>query len=132
MSSHLTPLEYCREIAGLAPHEIVIGVTPGEKHERLLAKYRSARRSLTVARTKIVADLRAAVTSGAKGEAADLLIVLRRLLSMDQPAARLLPPTGARRSGATLRLAIRSPIHAPAPAPALRAKSADIVPFVGR
>ena len=82
MHTPLTPIARCQEIAGLAPHEMVVGVSPSEKHERLLAKYRRARRSPTVARAKIVADLRAAVKSGANGDAADLLIVLRRLLAL--------------------------------------------------
>ncbi|WP_457796981.1 polysaccharide deacetylase [Methylocystis sp. S23] len=83
MIAHLTPIERCTEVAGLAPHEIMLGVSPSEKHERLLAKYRSARRSRAAARARIVADIRAAVSSGATGEAADLLVVLRRLLAVD-------------------------------------------------
>lgn len=83
MNARLTPIERCKEAAGLAPHEIVLGVSPNETHERLLAKYRCARRSHAVARARIVADIRAAVSSGATREAADLLIVLRRLLALD-------------------------------------------------
>jgi hypothetical protein len=85
MNALLTPIERCTEIAGLAPHEIVLGVSPDETHERLLEKYRSARRSRAMLRARIVADIRAAVASGATRQAADLLIVLRRLLALDTP-----------------------------------------------
>jgi hypothetical protein len=129
MSSHLTPIETCREIAGLAPHEMVIGVSPSERHERLLAKYRCARRSQTVARAKIVADLRAAVTAGATGEAADLFIVLRRFLSLTAPVAPMRPAGFARRSGATLRLSARAPVAAPSSTLLPLARCADILPF---
>lgn len=87
MAPRLTPIERCVDVAGLAPHEIVLGVSPGKKHERMLANYRRSRRSSAVARVKIVADLRAAVRRGAAAEAADLLLVLRRLLALE-PARR--------------------------------------------
>ncbi|WP_442753349.1 polysaccharide deacetylase [Methylocystis sp. JAN1] len=87
MSALLTPIERCKEVAGLEPHEIVLGVSPSEKHERLLAKYRRARRSQALTRARIVADIRAAVAAGATREAADLLIVLRRLLALAAPRA---------------------------------------------
>ncbi|RTL87397.1 MAG: polysaccharide deacetylase [Hyphomicrobiales bacterium] len=92
MTVPLTPIATCREIAGLGPHEILLGAVPGEKHERMLAGYCRNRRSRAVARTKVVADIRAAVMHGATRDAADLLIVLRRLLSaaapFGQPCAR--------------------------------------------
>ncbi|HEY8163737.1 MAG TPA: hypothetical protein VIF34_15955 [Methylocystis sp.] len=83
MVPRLTPIQRCVEVAGLKPNEIMLGVNLSEKHERMLAKYRRARRSDAVARAKIVTDLRDAVSRGATGEAADLLIVLRRLLASD-------------------------------------------------
>lgn len=100
MNAVLTPIERCSEVAGLAPHEIVLGVSPGEKHERLLAKYRRARRSRAMARARIVADIRAAVSSGATREAADLLIVLRRLLALDARQPRRVATSFSRRRGA--------------------------------
>ncbi|WP_363349206.1 polysaccharide deacetylase [Methylocystis echinoides] len=108
MSIQLTPIARCQEIAGLGPHEIMLGAVPGEKHERLLARYCRNRRSAALARTAIVADIRAAVTDGATREAADLLIVLRRLLS--QPASSRRPPCarrplGRRRHGRAVALA---------------------------
>jgi hypothetical protein len=132
MFTPLSPIERCQEIAGLAPHEIVIGVSPSEKHDRLLAKYRRARRSHTMARAKIVADLRAAVTSGATRDAADLLIVLRRLLALGSQAAIVYPTDVARRAvvmSLSVRTALRLP---PPPAPARRTVGADIIPFTGR
>jgi hypothetical protein len=103
MNAVLTPIERCSEIAGLAPHEIVLGVSPGEKHERLLAKYRRARRSRAMARARIVADIRAAVSSGAAREAADLLIVLRRLMALDSAGPRRVAASTSRRRGVVAR-----------------------------
>jgi hypothetical protein len=99
MKAVLTPIGRCSEVAGLAPHEIVLGVSPSEKHERLLAKYRCARSSRAVARARIVADIRAAVSSGAAREAADLLIVLRRLMALDNGGSRPVATSFSRRRG---------------------------------
>lgn len=79
----LSPIERCERVAGLAPHEMLLGVSPGERHARLLVRYRRARRSRALMRNEVVADLRAALGRGAKGEAADLLIVLRLLLAVE-------------------------------------------------
>lgn len=127
MITLLTPLERCREIAGLAQHEVVIGVAPGEKHERLLAKYRSARRSPTVARTRLVADLRAALSAGATEEAADLLIVLRQLLSLGEVTSSRRP--AQRRSRIT---PARAPALRPYAAKEIRRDGAVILPFAAR
>ncbi len=126
MAPRLTPIERCAEVAGLAPHEIMLGVSPSKKHERMLAKYRRARRSTGVARAKIVADLRAAIVRGARCEAADLLIVLRWLMTLG-PSARgdraVWPerrPCGAPRTRSTWR--------APAAAASrLDARTAEVV-----
>ncbi len=83
MVFRLAPIQRCVDVAGLRPNEIMLGVTPGEKHERMLAKYRRARSSDAVVRAKIIADLRDALTRKATGKAADLLILLRRLLACD-------------------------------------------------
>lgn len=80
MTSRLTPIERCAAIAGLSGHEIVLGVSPGAKHERMLARYRRAA-SRDTARTRLVADIRSALQLGAPRRAADLLVVLRRLLA---------------------------------------------------
>lgn len=80
MIPELTPIERCAEMAGLRSHEIVLGVSPGDKHYRMFARYRRAV-SLDAARTRVVADIRNAVEIGAARRAADLLIVLRWLLA---------------------------------------------------
>lgn len=80
MIPRLTPVDRCENIAGLGRHEIMLGVSPGAKHERLLNRYSRAR-SQAAARIRLVADIRAALREGAAGRAADLLIVLRRLLA---------------------------------------------------
>jgi hypothetical protein len=97
MSSVLAPIDFCRTAAGLGPHELLLGVTPGGRHERLLQKYRSPRRSPAMARARIVADLRAALARGETGEAADLLVALRRLLAMDARPAQVVHSRYARR-----------------------------------
>lgn len=83
MSAELASIDFCRKLAGLAPHEILLGVTPRARHARILAKYRGARRSPAMARVRIVADLRAALARGARVEAADLLLALRQLLAQN-------------------------------------------------
>ena len=90
MFPQLTPIDRCREVAGLGPHEMLLGVSPARKHERLLARYSRAR-SLPAARVRIVADMRVALKGGALGEAADLLVVLRRLLARDASPAEAQP-----------------------------------------
>lgn len=80
MIRELTPIERCAEIAGLRGHELILGVSPSDKHHRMLARYRRAV-SLDAARGRVVADIRNAVEMGASRRAADLLIVLRWLLA---------------------------------------------------
>ena len=80
MIPELTPIERCAEVAGLRGHELVLGVSPSDKHHRMLARYRRAV-SLDAARGRVVADIRNAVEIGASRRAADLLIVLRWLLA---------------------------------------------------
>ena len=80
MIPELTPIERCAEVAGLRSHELVLGVSPSDKHHRMLARYRRAL-SLDAARGRVVADIRNAVEIGASRRAADLLIVLRWLLA---------------------------------------------------
>lgn len=80
MNPELMPIGRCAEMAGLGSHELVLGVSPSDKHERMLARYRRAV-SLDAARGRVVADIRSAVKIGAARRAADLLIVLRWLLA---------------------------------------------------
>lgn len=97
MTSILTPIERCAAIAGLRGHEIVLGVIPSDKHERMLARYRRAAPN-DAARKRLVAEIRDAVDVGASLRAADLLIVLRRLLADgDYSEARLARAAASRR-----------------------------------
>ncbi|MGD9656411.1 MAG: polysaccharide deacetylase [Methylocystis sp.] len=80
MNPELLPIGRCAEMAGLRSHELVLGVSPSDKHQRMLARYRRAV-SLDAARGLVVADIRSAVNIGAARRAADLLIVLRWLLA---------------------------------------------------
>jgi hypothetical protein len=60
---------------------MVLGVAPGLRHDRLMKDYcRGLRHSGLVA--TIVADIRRAALVGRMGEAADSLIVLRRVLAV--------------------------------------------------
>lgn len=86
MVPQLAPIQRCVALAGLAGHEIVLGVSAGAKHERMLARYRRAA-SPQAAHARLVAQIRDAVESGAPRRAADLLVVLRRLLADGKRAA---------------------------------------------
>lgn len=113
MSPRLTSIGVCAELAGLAAHEMLLGVSPGERHARLLAHYRRAR-SFGAARARIVADIRTAMRDGAAGRAADLLVVLRQLLAGcgrggGGPASRRRPDSP--------RFSSRRPASVPAAAP---------------
>lgn len=128
MSTHLTPLERCREIAGLSSHEMMIGVAPSEKHEDMLSKYIGARRSLRIVRMTIVADLRAALAAGALLDAADLIVVLRRLLTLDARAAQFRRPDFRQRFYGGARSA-RARTTMPNGSKNAGEPSADIIPF---
>lgn len=80
MVPQMAPIQRCTAIAGLAGHEIVLGVSAGEKHERMLARYRRTAPARAI-RARLVAQIRDAVEAGAPRRAADLLVVLRRLLA---------------------------------------------------
>lgn len=77
----------CAAHAGLASNELVLGAVPSEKHRSLLSSYLlNAHRGLEAVRAMIVADLRSFLDLGVPARAADLLIVLRMLLT-DHPQA---------------------------------------------
>lgn len=74
-------LAQCAALSGLGPHEIVLGRTPGPMHDFLFASYLLDRGGGWEGLSDlIVSDIRTSLEQGALNEAADLLIVLRRLL----------------------------------------------------
>lgn len=98
----LASIEHCATIAGLRPHEMLLGASLDDKHEELLLSYGRGR-SPSEARRRIVADIRAAVRSAAADRAADLLIVLRLLIAFAAKRNPCLASAGARRSSADAR-----------------------------
>ncbi|HEY8261426.1 MAG TPA: hypothetical protein VIG55_09460 [Methylosinus sp.] len=96
----------CAAEAGLASNELVLGAVPSARHDSLLSSYLlNSHRGLDAVRAMIVADLRRFLDLGVPARAADLLIVLRLLLT-DHPQARRVTPRleSAMRSARTLAL----------------------------
>ncbi len=82
MTYELITVARCADLSGLGPREIVLGVSPSRMHISLYESYLLHRhRGWETVRDMIVADIRMALDLGAQKRAADLLIVLRRLLS---------------------------------------------------
>jgi len=72
----------CAAQAGLASNELVLGAIPSFEHDALLESYLlNGHRGLGAVRAMIVADMRGFLDLGVTARAADLLIVLRRLLT---------------------------------------------------
>ncbi|HEY8063160.1 MAG TPA: hypothetical protein VIF40_00350 [Methylosinus sp.] len=85
----------CAAQAGLASNELVLGTVPSFEHDALLESYLlNGHRGLGAVRAMIVADLRAFLDLGVTARAADLLIVLRLLLTT-RPEAALAPQPAA-------------------------------------
>jgi hypothetical protein len=83
----------CAAHAGLASNELVLGAVPSEKHRSLLSSYLlNSHRGLEAVRVMIVADLRSFLDLGVPARAADLLIVLRMLLTEHPQACRPVRP----------------------------------------
>jgi hypothetical protein len=96
----------CAAEAGLASNELVLGAVPSARHDSLLSSYLlNSHRGLDAVRAMIVADLRRFLDLGVPARAADLLIVLRLLLT-DHPQARRVTPRleSAMRSARTLAI----------------------------
>jgi hypothetical protein len=91
--SSLATLAQCAEISGLNSNEMLVGVVPARKHERLLESYRfntgvgAGRLS-----ARICFDIRTALQMGEPEQAADLLVVLRLFLAQNEKAVRRLRP----------------------------------------
>lgn len=82
-------LKQCAAFTGLAPWEMIDGANPSAKHNSLLSAYLlNLDKGPGAVREMIVDDIRTWLDLGAQEQAADLLLVLRRLLS-DYPEARL-------------------------------------------
>jgi hypothetical protein len=82
----------CATEVGLASNELVLGAVPSARHGSLLSSYLlNSHRGLDAVRAMIVADLRRFLDLGVPARAADLLIVLRMLLT-DHPGARRAAP----------------------------------------
>jgi hypothetical protein len=91
----LIAADLCARLCGLAADEMLIGVTPHQRHEALVSDYLNRAAATGAApHAVLVADLRAALARGARDQAADLFLALRRL-----------PPP---RSGAPMRRVLRS------------------------
>jgi hypothetical protein len=77
----LASLSKCISVAGLRADELFLGVALCERHQRLFASYRFAELcSGSEMQSALVDDIRAAIAMFAFSHAADLLIVLRKLL----------------------------------------------------
>ncbi|WP_018266432.1 hypothetical protein [Methylosinus sp. LW4] len=97
MSFALIPLSRCAELCGLAPHEMIAGAAPSPFHQSLYESYLMlCDRGADFVRDLIVSDLRRALDIGATRLAAELLLVLRRFLSVPRgaPRFRAAPPDG--------------------------------------
>ena len=105
MSQQMTPVARCARLSGLLAHEIILGVSLGWRHERLLAAYRDSGVRDAVW-PRLVSDIRNAVRAGEPQRAADLLIVLRRWLADNARLALMSAPrrpqflSGRKRNGA--------------------------------
>ena len=89
----MTTLEDVRSATGLCPDEMIVGVTETEMHRAVLASYLSNLwRGPEVVRDLMLADIRSALDLGVAERAADLLLVLRRFLSMHPEAAHAACP----------------------------------------
>jgi hypothetical protein len=81
-------LQQCRAIAGLSSREVILGMTPSTRHERLLRSYVAITRlSRAALQAMIVSDLRDFLALGAMRQAGDRFVVLRRFLSDERPFA---------------------------------------------
>lgn len=97
----------CATQAGLASNELVLGAIPSCEHDVLLESYMlNAHRGLCAVRAMIVADLRGFLDLGVPARAADLLIVLRLLLTAHPEAGVGAPPPDAGESDAAFEAAL--------------------------
>ncbi|CAN2535777.1 hypothetical+protein [Methylocapsa aurea] len=89
MSFALIPLSRCAELCGLGPHEMIPGAIPSPFHQSLYESYLMlCDRGADFVRDLIVSDMRRALDIGATRLASELLLVLRRFLSVPRGAPR--------------------------------------------
>lgn len=89
MTFELITVSQCADLSGLRPQELVLGAVPSLIHQSLHDSYLlHRRRGWGFVCDLIVADIRGALDLGAKKLAADLLVVLRRLLFERRAEAR--------------------------------------------
>jgi hypothetical protein len=90
----LAPLLKCIAFTGLRPNELILGVPPSERHEHLLASYKFAEMcGGEDMHSALVDDIRAALANFTFNHAADLLIVLRKVLGARSQPAQCLAAT---------------------------------------
>jgi hypothetical protein len=91
--SRMISVPQCTAIAGLAANEVILGVEPSARHERLLRSYLSIDGLADLALCAlVVSNLRDFLDLGATRQAADRLIVLRRLLSESAKIRNVVSP----------------------------------------
>lgn len=74
-------LSQCFDFTGLLPQEVILGISPGDRHHVLLASYlANTGRGFAAVRDLMIADLRGFLDLGARARAADSLVVLRLFL----------------------------------------------------
>lgn len=129
----LVGLDVCAQISGLGAHEMLLGVSPCERHDRLFARYRmKAGDAQDALPARIVTDIRRALDLGALARAADLLVVLREFLAASGPDGgnRLTPCVRRVRGREASRRGVLSGADACREAPARASMAAcDVVPL---
>jgi hypothetical protein len=82
MAANLISVSQCVAYSGLAADELILGVAPSKLHDRLHERYLlDCGGGHEALRNRIVQDIRGCLALGATKRAADLLIVLRRVLT---------------------------------------------------
>jgi len=104
MLSRQIGLSQCVAISGLDWSELVLGVEPSSRHDRLLRAFvESGRNDYAAIGRDLVAEIRLALDFDETQAAADLLIVLRRILALGAKPANVKIQTPKHRSYARSR-----------------------------
>ena len=90
----LASVKECRRLTGLSAREILLGVVPSPRHRAaLLGYFRSCHGNPREVQKVLIHDLRSYLEIGARGFAADQLIVLRLFLADQWSDAAITPTT---------------------------------------